>query len=154
MKTLAFRFKGPLHIVLHSTVQPSMNDWKAYVEGAIHEFRSGLDPAKLGTLVITDGVGPNSAQRKLINDELNGRTTRVAMVSGSVVTRGVASALAWFNPEIEVFAPNELAGALRFLKVPEADFADIWRDILALHKELGSPQLKSIDPSLFKLPGS
>ncbi len=88
-------------------------------------------------MVITEGGGPNSAQRRTLNDFLRGRTTLVVLVSSSPIARGITTALSWFNPKVRSFAPDTIDAAFEYLGVAEQDKLPIWTQIRKLRAELG-----------------
>ncbi|MEZ4307331.1 MAG: hypothetical protein R3F14_04710 [Polyangiaceae bacterium] len=111
MRNQAFKILGNLHILVAGPNPPTDAEWHTYVEAVKAEEHRGLDLTEMRTLVITDGGGPNAAQRKMVNDVLRGRTTRVATVSGSPFFRGIVTALTWFNPEMRLYSPDKVTSA-------------------------------------------
>jgi hypothetical protein len=144
MKNIAYKIIGNVNVAVHGESSPSDAEWKEYTEAVRVELEKGLDPAAMRTLVFSDGGGPSAAQRKRINDILNGRTTPVALVSSSGMMRGVVTALQWFNPEMRTFSPDEVVDALKFLKVPESQYELIWKETQKLVLTLGKGGLKSV----------
>lgn len=144
MKTVAYKLLGEIHVVLLGESTPTDADWNAYM-AAVQEARAkGLEPERMRTLVITDGGGPSAAQRKRVNDDLQGKPTPVAMVSSSLMVRGVVTALQWFNPLVKTFPPEQVGEALKFLKIPERQYDTIWKEAQKLQSELGPLPLKSL----------
>ncbi len=111
-KTLAFRTvddKGTVIVVLGATA-PTDGDWKLLVEAHRKEHHQRA-------LVVTAGGGPTPAQRKAILDVTGGKGLPAAIMTNSVVVRGIATALSWFAPGVRAYAPNDLKGALAHLHV-------------------------------------
>ncbi|MEZ4296946.1 MAG: hypothetical protein R3B70_18420 [Polyangiaceae bacterium] len=136
MRNQAFKILGNLHVVVAGPNPPTDAEWHTYVEAVKAEEQRGLDLTEMTTLVITEGGGPNAAQRKMVNDVLRGRTTKVATVSGSPFFRGIVTALTWFNPEMRVFSPDNVTDAFRFLGIPESQYDEIWEEIELLRLQL------------------
>src|SRR5580700_8017852 len=87
--------EGGLMIVVHSHKAPSDREWDSYFAELVKH-----DPERLRSLVFTDGGALNTAQRKQVNDFLQGRSSPCAVVTGNTIVRGVVTALGWFNPKI------------------------------------------------------
>lgn len=116
MRTMAYDVVGDLIITVHTESAPSDAEWKGYVEALREVVRTTADYARLRNIVFSDGGAPNSLQRKVVNDIIAGRDPiPVALVSGSALARGVVTALAWFNPKIKAFPPQEADEAYRHL---------------------------------------
>jgi hypothetical protein len=136
MKKMAYKAVDTLFIVVYGHMNPTDEEWYGYM-GAVRQ--RGMD--KTVQLNVTEGGGPNSSQRKYLNDLLNGRTVPVSVLSGSVTVRGITTALGWFNRGIKVFQPSELPAALEHLGIPEHQVNLISRYISDLRGELRQPQL-------------
>lgn len=138
MKQMTFSFyKSPtyvLNLVVHTEKPPGDEEWDAYIT-AIKSYERELP--RVRTMVITEGGGPNSAQRRTLNDFLRGRTTLVVLVSSSPIARGITTALSWFNPKVRSFAPDTIDAAFEYLGVAEQDKLPIWTQIRKLRAELG-----------------
>src|SRR5262245_39341216 len=135
MKNMVFSFlpaQGTavlLGLVVHSPKPPNDEEWNAYFT-AVRQRENELP--KIRTLVLTEGGGPNSAQRKVINDFLGGRQTPVVLVSSSAMIRGVTTALSWFNPLVKSCSPEQIDAAFDYLGVPEEDQERVWKEIRKL----------------------
>ena len=68
-------------------------------------------------LVVTDGGGPNSAQRARVERVLNGRAVRVAIVSDSAKSRFIASTISLFNRDHRGFSKAEISEAYAHLRL-------------------------------------
>jgi hypothetical protein len=128
-------------VVVHSAKAPSEDEWEEYMR-AVRQNEQNLP--RVRTIVFTDGGGPNSAQRKAINDFLRGRQTPVVLASTSPVVRGITTALSWFNPLVKSVAPDDLEGALRHLGVQPYHRTRVLQEMRKLRAELGQIDLKSM----------
>lgn len=123
---------GGLMMLIHSTKSPTDAEWEPY-------FRelSKHDPTKIKSLAITAGGAPSGAQRKLVNDYLNGRQSRAAVVTGNTFVRGVVTALSWFNSMMKAYPPEDFDSALQYLGVRESEIALVRRELAVLQKRVG-----------------
>jgi hypothetical protein len=86
-------------------------DWAAYMQD--------IEPqAVRGVLVIAIGTKLTPSQRADVERFNKSKQAGSAVLTDSVVTRGVVTALSWFGVPIKAFAPSQLASALEFLSVP------------------------------------
>src|SRR5205823_3860864 len=76
--------RGEIMVVIHTSSPPSDAEWKEYMDGL-----ASCDLLTMRSIVITDGGAPNSAQRKAINDLLQGRQVPGVVISPSAFVRGV-----------------------------------------------------------------
>jgi hypothetical protein len=126
-----------LALVLHTAAPPGYDEWKALVEEyrRLADTNSGL--SGLRVLVLTDGGGPNAAQRSMVNDVFRGQP-KVAVVTASALIRGIITVFAWFNPATTGFAPGELDRALRHLELPPDVLPELLRALTALEQVTGT----------------
>lgn len=107
---MAYARCGHAHVVLvHGPDAPTDAEMHAYVQ----DLERWL-PELVGILVVTLGGGPSSRQRREGNAMLarNGRKgLRVAVVSDSLLARGIVNALNLFNPGIRSFRPDAMRAA-------------------------------------------
>lgn len=130
---------GGMFVLAHSNKPPSNAEWDSYMKEL-----GKHDPKWVKSLAFTDGGAPTGPQRKLLNDLLNGRQCRAAVVTSDAFVRGVVTALSWFNSYVKAFSPDELDEALRYLEVRERYMALVRHEIQILRKRLGYDGLKSI----------
>jgi hypothetical protein len=144
MTNMVFRYLdgvsgGGLLITVHTNRSPSEAEWDAYFRELVKH-----DPKTLKSLNFTDGAAPNGAQRKQVNDFLQGRTSRCAVVTASPFVRGAVTALSWFNSEIKAYAPDNADAALEYLDVRSQELMLVRREIQLLRKRMGHDDLRSI----------
>ena len=145
MERMSFKILGTLHVIVVGEQSPTADDWKKYVEALVAEEKRGIDVTQMRTLVFSDGGGPDSGQRAVVKNLLNGRATPLAIVTGNAFMRGLVTALSWFNPKARAFAPNDVGAALDFLQVPVLKFDSIKQTAQELQKSLGLPHVKSLE---------
>ncbi|MGC4091461.1 MAG: hypothetical protein QM756_27000 [Polyangiaceae bacterium] len=72
---------------------------------------------RLKILVVTDGGGPSTTQRKALQTALDGRSIRVAVVSDSMRARFIVSSIALLNRDISSFSMDEMSRAFDHLNL-------------------------------------
>ena len=103
---------------VHASEAPSDAEWEAL----LGLFRLAAEEGvELRTLVYTEGGAPNARQRALLNDVLAGLKPRVAVLTPSAAARAIGVAISWFNPDLRVFAGDELSRALDHLDVNQGE---------------------------------
>jgi hypothetical protein len=107
--TLVVRTLAPSLVVLRESIDtPFDEEWDAFLR-LLKDNRENF--AKLRILVVTDGGGPNAAQRKRLDAVLAGRPVRVAVVTDSAKSRFIASAISLINRDHRGFSRAEIDGA-------------------------------------------
>ena len=97
---------------MHDATHPSDSDWQIYLD-ALRDY----DDAIATQLIVTDGGSPTAAQRRASLEYARGRPLPItAVLTSSVLVRGVVSALGWFMKDrIRAFARTELDEACAFI---------------------------------------
>jgi len=113
-KTVAFRLIDHWLLTVYGISDPTDAEWAVCAD----KFRS-MDLRHLRVLIYTEGGAPSAAQRKVMNDVVNGRTFPTALVSSSAMMRGIATAMSWFNKGIKAFEPDAIEDALAYMEVPQ-----------------------------------
>lgn len=138
MKSVGIKVIDRLFIVVYGTANPTDDEWGGYLDLVEHH---GVE--RTMQLICTDGGEPTSAQRRELNELLNGRTVPVAVVSGSARVRGTVTALSWFNRKIKAFPPSGLREAIAYLEIPATRTELIEHEIDKLRAELGQGRRES-----------
>ena len=130
---------GDTHIVcaLHSKRSPSDAEWDEYL-GHVRDAREltrGGNGA-VNAVVVTDGGAPDAAQRKRLAEVVRGWEPVAAVISVSLLVRGVVTALAWLGMRVRFFSVSEVSAALSWAAVPESEHEALLADIGALAKTL------------------
>jgi hypothetical protein len=137
MANMVSKLVENLHILVHTDKPPSDEEWQDY----LRTFGK-VPPERLRTIVFTLGGGPSAAQRKLLNDKLNGKATPAAVVSTSAVVRGIVTALAWFNKDIKAFAPDQTEAAFEYLGFDVHQTARFMLEVRSLRTKLNASQMR------------
>jgi hypothetical protein len=119
---------GQLVLLAHGMNPPSDEEWAQYVEVLGKAHGSGAT----GLLVLTDGPGPHSTQRKLVSSF----DMRTAVLTPSQVARGMVTALSWFGLKIRSFTLEQIDDALTFLEVDPAEQTEVCRTLAGMRLEL------------------
>ena len=139
-RVLFQRMVGDVRLVLQGAGRPSDEEIDLHIAEAV-----AMSHFVRAVLVIAEGpdaAGPNAAQRaKMARAGLLRVPT--AVVTDSVLARGVMTAVSWFGGPIKGFAPEQLFHAFEFLKVSPPVRARIPAQLEAMRAEL---QGKSIPP--------
>jgi hypothetical protein len=111
---MAYARSGDHVVVVHADVAPSDAEWDLYVADGIRWM-----PELRGFLVVSDGGGPNSRQRRQMERSLAvvRDQPRIALVSSSLLGRGIGVAVSLFNANLRAFRPDDLTSALEYLRV-------------------------------------
>lgn len=111
-KTVTFKVLDTWLLTVYGAADPTDAEWAICAE----KFK-GMDLSRLRVLIYTMGGAPSPAQRKVMNDVVNGRSFPTALVSSHAFVRGIATAMSWFNPKMKVFTPDDLDDALDYLQI-------------------------------------
>jgi hypothetical protein len=115
-----------LLVSLHTRQAPNDDEWKEYLNLAGRLLVEQMGSDKIGGLSLSDGGAPSMKQRNALNLLLQRRHVGVAIVSDSIVVRGVVTALHWFNRDISVFAASAMGKAVQRVGVPTARHAELF----------------------------
>ena len=101
----------------HPTAAPSDEDVERMLAVLLSQDAAGN---QVKQLVFTDGPALSTKQRQRVSAAAaQAKSPLVAVVSGSTMVRGVATALAWFGVSIRGFPPDALTHAISYLMLPE-----------------------------------
>jgi hypothetical protein len=156
VKNAAFRLLRDVGLVVHNARNPNREEWDAYLamSRAASEAVGG-DLGKLRQIVFTDGGGPNNAQRRasadLAKEYRNGAKVRVAVVSRSIVARGIVTAFRWLGLPLRSFQPEELAEAFAFLVVTTAEAVAICEAVEELCASVDGPIRSAVGVPAYRL---
>ncbi|HEY8946705.1 MAG TPA: hypothetical protein VIM73_20825 [Polyangiaceae bacterium] len=97
---------------------PTDAEWDGFLDQLV---KNRANFSNLKILVLTEGGGPNAAQRKRLEQALDGRHLRVAVVTDSGKARFIASAITFLNKLHRGFAVKELPLAYEHLGLTIAE---------------------------------
>lgn len=134
--TTSYTIHKRLFLVMNTKDNPSDAEWAEYVDFTIKNLAHFTS-----TMIITEGGGPNTMQRGMMNDmlEAKGFKQKVAVVTLSRLARGIVTALSWFNPNVRAFSTVQIPAALTYLDIPAADHEGVIKEIRGLRAKLKLP---------------
>jgi hypothetical protein len=154
IKTSVARLVDNVVVVVHTSLPPSNEEWNSYMQTVVAAGRAHSgDLMRCRQLVMTDGGGPNSAQRAAAQKtaaQVNGEAMPVAVVSSSTLVRGIVTAFNWFNMNMKVFSPVDVRAAFDFLRVKESTVQAIWAALDSIQDELGIVETIQVARDAFK----
>jgi hypothetical protein len=123
-------------VFLHTPRPPSQAEWAHCMEMLTRRAATG-GFANARVLVVTDGGGPDVVMRGELQDffKKHGHSPKTAVVTTSVLSRGIVTAVGWFNPNIKAFAPVHFQAALEHLGIARAA-PRILRELTEMEREL------------------
>lgn len=141
-RNAAFRLVGNVVVVVHNAVAPTSEEWEQYIATLFKACKLyGNDLSVCRQFVLTDGGGPNSAQRaaslKAAEQMPHSQLMPVAVVSSSTFVRGIVTAFNWFNMNLKAFSPQDVHKAISFLKIDEPTVQAIYEELTLIEHDIG-----------------
>jgi hypothetical protein len=135
MKTMAYGKVGGSIVTLLKRQKPSDADWDQYV--ALIRMLPPGQPYRV--LVWSLGGSPTPEQRKRLDDVIGGhqKTSRVAVISDSMLVRGIVSAMRVVQPMYQSFSPSNIESAFRYLELSEGEIREASALVKRLQREIG-----------------
>jgi hypothetical protein len=93
-------------------------------------------------LVETRGGGPDAKQRKVLAEAMKGEDTRVAVMTDSLLARGILTALAWLGLPQRGFAMDDLRAAGPYLELSSEELRHAADELPRLRSELAFYEAK------------
>jgi hypothetical protein len=141
MKTMVLRQvsagENDLLMFLHGTRNPTRDEWSDAM-ALMTRYATTGDFRRLRVLVVSDGGGPDTAQRGQLQDffKAKNHSLQSSVITASVLTRGIVAAVSWFNPNIKAFSPRHFADALAHLGQPRSAMPRLLREFSQMEREL------------------
>jgi hypothetical protein len=140
MRTMTFGQCDGYLVTCHTTLNPTRDEW---VEHLLH-IREHVANLR-GTLIVTAGGAPNSAQRKDLADVVGKRKIPVAIVTASPTARAVITAFAWLGMyHGESFRPDRMEDALDYLSVDPAKRPLVLAEVARLQDRLAQAHITRV----------
>lgn len=139
---MAMRGYGRLMIAVQHAVPPTEDEWQRWLSFASHAEH------ELRALVETHGpCGPDARQRQQLAATVRGIDVRTAILTDSVVTRGIVTAIAWFGVSLRAFPHGSTTEAHRYLELTTEEQARVLATLPDLRRECGltAPTLAAHD---------
>jgi hypothetical protein len=127
---------GDVMVFLHTPGAPTREEWAKCMEMLARLAATGAFP-KVRVLVVTDGGGPDVVMRGELQAffKKQGHAPKTAVVTTSILSRGIVTAVSWFNPNIKAFAPIHFPAALEHLGLSRAA-QRLLRELSEMEREL------------------
>lgn len=116
---------------VHHTRPPTDEQWNRLI--ALCSKQEG--PIRI--LVESHGGAPNAKQRKALHDALAGRDLRSAVLTDSMVARGIVTALAWIGISLRAFPLQDYSSAAEYLGLSNHELTVAVAQLRILRKECG-----------------
>jgi hypothetical protein len=126
-------------VMAHNRERLSDREWEDYYLANIRQVKEGAGKDTASNLVFAEGQGPNAKQRATGNaifDAKAGYRFRVAVVTDSILVRGVVTTLSWFNPLISAYAPSDWERAIVHVRLGEKHYPALLAALRKLKSEV------------------
>ena len=140
-KRMTYRFFGvgeaDVLLFLHTEQAPSAASWNEFM-AFLAEHGRKKDLRRFRVLVVTDGGGPDNTMRGQLQEffATTRQSPKIAVVTTSVISRGIVAAVSWFNPNVKAFPPSDFARALAHLEVASSSTLRLLREFADMQQEL------------------
>jgi hypothetical protein len=118
-------------LAVHDTSPPTDEQWARWI-GLCAE---GGGP--LRALVESHGGAPNAKQRKALHEALAGRDMRSAILTDSMIARGVVTALAWLGIPLRAFPLGDYKSAGEYLGLSRQELPAVVEQLRSLRRDCG-----------------
>jgi hypothetical protein len=132
MATMAHVVSDGIQLAVHDESPPTDAEWDAYLAEAASSVR--------GTLVVTDGGGPNAKQRAAIANIAGIAELPTAIITSSILARGIVTAISWLGKNIRAFSPAEIGAAMDYLGIGSSKRAELSQRIARLKVTLADAE--------------
>ena len=122
-------------VVVTNALPPTTETWDAYMEQLRKQFEVARG-APVGLLIFAGGGTPDASMRTKLRQAIAQRPIRTAIVSDSVMVRGVVGIISLFVPSSIPFAPREWAKALAHVGYPADRVAQLRLALRPLYAEV------------------
>lgn len=129
--TLSYDVAGSLLLYVGSSIPPSIPEWTTWVD-ILRQQAETPDGARL-VVVAGDGA-PGPAQRKQLIDAVKGGKLRTAVVSDSMIARGIVTAFRWYGLDLDSFKPAAIEVAYRFVSATPTEAAWLRETLAAFQR--------------------
>jgi hypothetical protein len=128
---------GRVHVAIHDAAPPTDAEWTGWLE-LIREARA----AHPRFYVETHGGGPDAKQRRALGEVVDKAEMRVAVLTESLVARGIVTALAWLGFSQRAFGLTEQHAAFAYLELEAEEVKCVLEELPRLRADTGLKELK------------
>jgi hypothetical protein len=122
------------YVAVHSTDAPTDAEWNHWI--ALLTERAGRDRR----ILVETRSGPTATQRKALASATKDQDLRFAVLTDSVVVRGIITALAWLGVQHRAFAMDQHRQAAAYLELTSVEFDRVLAELPRLRREAGMEQ--------------
>ena len=117
LPTLAYDFIDDVMITVHAAADPTQEDWARMLS----DLRPMVRRLRC-SLVVAGDIKLTAKQRKELADTVRTSKIKVAVLSESVITRGIMRAIGWLGGpgSARPFDMKSIEPALTYLEIPDA----------------------------------
>jgi hypothetical protein len=132
---MSYRIVLRTHVAYHlPSEDPSTDEWTEYMAD-IGRTIDSID----GVFSLTDGGGPNSAQRAISVKfwEAQAKKVPIAVVTPSTIVVGMTVALSWFiKTQIRAFSPDNVDAAFDYLQLSSLQRTAVFEAVTEMRAQL------------------
>jgi hypothetical protein len=126
--------RGRVLLGVHHRSPPTDEEWARWIALAIEP-----SPGGVRTIVESGGSsGPNAKQRRALAEALQGVDIRSAILTDSLVVRGIVTAIAWLNVSVRAFATEQQREAADYLELAADECEWAFAELQRLRVESGA----------------
>lgn len=138
--TMAMTRSDRVYTLVYGEDPPTDEEWTRCI--ALFRERAGQDSR---FIVETHGGGPDAKQRKVLADAMRNEDTLVAVMTESLVARGILTALAWLGLPQRGFALHDLHAAASYLGLSREELQHAAEDLARMRYELGFYEKRAVN---------
>jgi hypothetical protein len=129
-----------LRVAVLYAAPPSDEEWALWL-ASIRE-RAGRD----ARMFVETSSGPNAAQRKALADATRDQDVRFAILTDSIVVRGIVIALAWLGVPHRAFAVDQPRRAADYLGLTADEYTQLQNELPRMRLETKRASLRATPP--------
>ncbi len=122
-----------LILAVNSGADPTIEEWHRWIE--LGRERWGADARCV--IEVHGNIGPNARQRQALAPNVGKVDMRSAILSDSLIVRGLVTAVGWLGVPNRAFATGDLDGAARYLELTSEEHQLALAQLPALRRVAG-----------------
>jgi hypothetical protein len=144
--TMLWLVQGNLGLLIEGSQEHRDAEWIALLDGLQDAMTA--HNRRVRVLVFTEGAGPNAVQRKLsIEKGWENNQSPIAVVTKSMMVRGILTAFSWFNMNLKAFAWDRAEEAYAFLDLTPSERQWVRIETKRLRTQLGLDPVAAVSKS-------
>ena len=138
--TLSYDGMGSLVLLVVADQAPERGEWKSYVDFLRARV---VAHGKVRLIVVAGSGAPDAVQRKQLTDAVSTGELRTAVVSDSLVARGVVTAFRWSGLELDAFKLGSIELAYQFVQATAEELAWLRQTLAGIQAAMAVPRTAS-----------